>query len=172
MESEAHPVVFRDGVGILALEHPSTVGCAEFQLVAIELRTLGGEGRTDFRDLQVADAHELVAHLLTLGLQLHFVRQRLPAASAAHAEMPAERLEPVGGRLDHPGDEALHVVFLFLEDLDVHDVAGNGKIDKDHHSVHVREGLAFRGNGLDGHILQFQIDSFPAHAFQLYNIQR
>ena len=38
-------------------------------------------------------AYELVIHLLLLCLQLHLVRQRLPLAASAHAEMLAERLQ-------------------------------------------------------------------------------
>ena len=71
-------------------------GSAEFQFVTVKLRALGGECRPDFRDLQVADPDQLVVYLLPLGFELHFVRQGLPAAAAAYAEMLAECFEPVG----------------------------------------------------------------------------
>ena len=173
MESQAHAVILGNRIRILAAEHPALAGSAEFQLVTIKLRTLGGECRPDFRDLQVADSDQLVVHLLPFGYQLHLVRQRLPPAAAADAEMLAERLDAVRGRLDHPGDEALHIVFLLPEHLDVHDVAGNGEIDEDDHPVHMRQRLAFGSDGLDGDVLQFQVDFFLAHYsffLQLTNI--
>ena len=40
----------------------------------------------------MADPDQLVIDLLPLGFQLHFVRQGLPAAAAAHAEMLAKRV--------------------------------------------------------------------------------
>ena len=171
MEPQSHPLVLRNGVRILAMEQPAAAGCAEFQFVTIILRTRGGEGWTDLRHFQMADPDQLVIHLLPLRFELHFVGQGLPAAAAAHAEMLAERLEPVRGRLHHPGDEALHVVLLFLVDLNVHDVAGHGEIDKHHHPVHMGEGFALGRDGFDGDVLQFQVDSLSAHIFIFCNIQ-
>ena len=153
------------------MKYPTLAGSAEFQFVTIKLRALGGECRADFRDLQMPDADQLVIHLLPLGFELHFVRQGLPAAAAADAKMLAERLDAVRGRLDHPGDESLHIVFLLPEHLDVHDVAGNGEIDEDDHPVHMGQRLAFGGDGLDGDVLQFQVDFFPAHVSFSYNLQ-
>ena len=171
VEAQAHPVVLGNRIGILAVKHPALAGRAEFQLVTVKLRALGGECRTDFRHLQVADADQLVVHLLPFGFELHLVGQGLPPAAAADAEMLAERLEPVRRRLDHSGDESLHIVFLLPEHLDVHDVAGDGEIDEDDHSVHVGQSLTFGGDGFDGDVLQFQVDFFPAHFNFSYNIQ-
>ena len=47
----------------------------------------------------------------------------------------------------------------------------NGEIDEDDHSVHMRERLAFGGDGLDGDVLQFQVDFFLTHSFFSYNLQ-
>ena len=51
VEAQAHPVIRRYGIRIFAMKHPAFAGSAEFQLVTVKLRPLGGECRPDFRDL-------------------------------------------------------------------------------------------------------------------------
>ena len=102
----------------------------------------------------MADPHQLVLHLLPLGFQLHGVGEGLPAASAAHAEVFAEGLQAMGGRLHDAFDKAFHIVLFIFVYMDVHYVAGDGEIHEDHHSVHVREGFPFGRDGLDGHVFQ------------------
>ena len=113
----------------------------------------------------MADTHQLVFHLLTLGFQLHGIGQRLPPAPATDAKMLAERLQPMLRGLHNAFDEAFHVIFLLFVNLDIHNVSGHGKVDKNHHAVHMRERFAFRGHRLDGHVFQQQIDSFLGHNF-------
>ena len=112
----------------------------------------------------MANADQLVFHLLTLGFQLHFIRKRLPSAPAANAEMLAERLQTVLGGLYNALDKAFHVILFLLVYLNVHHISGHGKIYKHHHAVHVRERFAFCGHRFDGHILQHQVYPFSAHS--------
>ena len=124
----------------------------------------------------MADPDQLVVHLLPLGLELDPVGERLPAASSTGAEMLAECLYAVRRRLDDPRDEALHVVFLLLENPDVHDVARNGEIDENDHPVHACECFSFGRHRFDGDVLQQQIHFFPAHrtpsSFLLYKFSQ
>ena len=108
----------------------------------------------------MADPHQLVLHLLPLGFQLHGVGEGLPPAAAAYAKVLTEGFQPVGRRLYNALDKAFHIVLFLLVYLDVHHIAGNGEIYKNHHSVHVGEGFPLGGDGFDGHILQKQVYSF------------
>ena len=101
----------------------------------------------------MADADELVIYLLLLCLKLHFVWKRLPLASSADAEMLAERLKTVLGRLYHTEDETFHIVFLLLCNLYVNDVSRNGKLYEQYGSVYSCQSLALCGHGLDHNIL-------------------
>ena len=98
-------------------------------------------------------AHQLVINLLLFCLQLHFVWQRLPLAASAYAEMLAERLQTVLRRLYHSEDEALHIVFLLLCDLYVHNVSWNGELHEEHSAVDLRECLAFGSYRFDHDVL-------------------
>ena len=111
----------------------------------------------------MADPYQLIFYLLALGFQLHLIGKRLPPATTADAEMLAERLQTVFRRLYNALDKAFHVVFLFLVNLDVDDVSGNGEIDENHHTVHVCKGFSFGRDGFDGDIFQQEIYSFLGH---------
>ena len=84
---------------------------------------------------------------------------------AASGIRHARRNETLRGGLDHPRDETLHIVLFLLVYLDVDNIAGNGEIDKNDHSVHMGERFPFGGHRFDGHMLQFQVDFFLAHSF-------
>jgi hypothetical protein len=64
-----------------------------------------------------------------------------------------------------------YIVFFLPENLDIHDVTGHGEIDEDDHPIHMGQRLAFGGDGLDGDVLQFQVDFFSAHSSLSYNLQ-
>ena len=166
MEAQTHFLGLCKGVGIFVFEDPAAAGSAEFQLVTIKLSGFGGKGRADFRNLKMADSYQLVFYLLTLGLQLHLVRQRLPAAASANAKMLAERLQTVLGGLYNALDKAFHVVLFLFVYLNVHHVSGNGKVHENHHAVHMRESFALSRHGFNGHILQHQVYAFSAHLFK------
>ena len=150
MEAQTDPFRLRKRLRINAfLEEPALGRCAEFQLVAVILRFEGGEGGADLRHGQMADADELVLDLLALGLQLPLIRQRLPAATAADAEMLAKGRQTLGGWLHDPLDAAFHVILFLLEDADVDDIAGHGEIDENDDAFVMGQGFAFGGDGLD-----------------------
>ena len=161
MEAKAHAVVFCNFIRILSGKQPAAFRCAEFQLVTVILSLFGGECRSYFRYAQVADSHQLVFNLLALGLKLDFVREMLPSAPAADAEMAAEWLQSVFRRRDELFNAAFHVVFLLLENADVHDVTGNGVVYEYDHSVYMSEAFAFGCDFFDLYVLQKEVNSFP-----------
>ena len=122
----------------------------------------------------MAEPDQLVPDLLSLGLELHGIGERLPSAPSAESEMRAERLETVGGRLHHPYRKTFHIVFLLLEDAYVDEISGNRELDEQYLSVHMGQRLAFRRYGLDADVLKNQIRFLFGHAFvlilQIYKI--
>ena len=78
--------------------------------------------------------------------------------------MLAERFQSSGRRRYQTLDETFHVIFLFLEDLDINHVAGNGEFHKDDRTVHTGQSFAFGGYGFDRHIFQDQVGFFLRHA--------
>ena len=95
METQSHPVVFRNRFRVFAAENPPPVRGREFQFVPIVPGPFGRKGGTDFGNVQMTDPDQLVVDLLPFGFQLHFIRKGLPTAASADAEMLAERVEPV-----------------------------------------------------------------------------
>ena len=144
----------------LLARQPAAVGEGEFEFVAVELRLGRAEAGRDLRQLDLADARQLVADLIGLEAQLLPVGQVLPLAAAADAEMLAERLGPQGRFLHIADHEALHEAAAFGADLHVDHVARNGQRNEDHHVVPAAHGLALGREGryfkpLDEGIVRF-----------------
>ena len=79
----------------LLFRHPALVAESELKLVAILLCLYRTEDRHELRQFYLANTLQLVVNLLLLGLQLLFVWQVLPLASAADTKMLAH------GHLSH-----------------------------------------------------------------------
>ena len=153
-----------EGLRIFAGKDPSALREGKLEFVAVMDGPLGAEGHRDFRDLKVADADELVIDLPAFRLELGGIRQGLPAAAAADAEMAAERLQAVLGRLFQAHDAAFHIILFLLADLDVDKVAGNSKLREDDGSVRrVAQGFAFGGDGFDPDVFQQQVGFLARH---------
>ena len=89
------------------------------------------EKRADWAAFELADAGEVVVHLFLLVPQLFFVRQHLPLATSAHAEMAAKRLYAVVGIGMEADGAALGPVFLVFAEADIYGVAGYGICNED-----------------------------------------
>ena len=108
-------------------------------------------------------AHQLVINLLLLRLKLHGIGERLPFASSAYAEMAAERLYTLSGRLDHPQYETFHIVFLLFRHLHVDNVSRNGERHEKYGAVYPGKGFSFGGYRLYQNIFQNDILFFSSH---------
>ena len=144
---EAHGgrgVELRTG-GHLLVGEPAAVGEGEFELVAVELRAGRPQAGGNLGQFDLADARELVAHLLALEAQLLVVGQVLPLAAAADTEVFAEGLH-TQRRAAHVADHVtLHVAAALGPNLDVDHVARYGHRDEDHLFVPAPHRLAFGG---------------------------
>ncbi len=132
----------RTALDLLARQ-PAAVGEGEFELVAVELRPGRPQARGDLGQGDLADAGQLVAHLIGLEAQLLPVGQVLPLAAAADAEMLAERLGPQGRFLHIADHEPLHEAAAFGADLHVDHVTRHGQRHEHHHIVPASHSLAF-----------------------------
>ncbi|OAV63840.1 hypothetical protein Barb4_04672 [Bacteroidales bacterium Barb4] len=153
---ETEGVHLRKGIagGNLLVRQPSFVGKGELQLVAVEnrlLRTQNGEG---FLRLHLADARQAVRHLLLLVFKLFAVREMLPFAAAAYAEMLAERFCPQGRIRMKADDPAFRIIAFLACYLYVGNIPRSRKRDKYHLVVDLRYSLSFGGNACYGHLFQ------------------
>ena len=96
VESKGRALFDVAACGNLVVGEPAAVGEGEFELVAVELRAGRSEARFYLGQGDLAYACQLVAHLFGLEAQLFVVRQVLPFAAAAYAEMFAERFDAHG----------------------------------------------------------------------------
>ena len=143
-DMEAHGIHIVEGLAALylLLRQPFLIGKRELQLVAIELRTGGAENRQDFAQWHLPDARQVVHDLFLLVFQLLLVGEMLPFATAAHAEVFAERHGALLGILVEVHGFPLGIAVLLARQLDVHHVARSHKGDKDDHLVHSGEGFS------------------------------
>ena len=125
---------------------PATVGECIFQLVAVELCIVGTKYPID-RDIAYSSyARNLVAYLLLLVVQLLFVGKHLPLATAALLEMLAERLNPVGRRLDNFQQLRFGIVLATARKHHVHYIAGDDSCYKYHKILAATYSHTFGGN--------------------------
>ena len=129
MESQRGAGVDVASGGDLLVGHPAARCEGEFQLVAVELRLGRGEAGADGGQLDLADAGELVAHLLGLEAELFGVGKVLPFASSADAEMGAEGLDPQRRAVHVAYDRPLHEAAATVADLHVDQVARHGSCE-------------------------------------------
>ena len=137
VETDAvHVVELRTFGNLLACE-PALVAASELQLVAVFLDVYRAHDGHELRQLYLADACELVEHLLLLSLQLLLVGQILPFASAADSEMLAHWLRAYVALLDEAYYFRLAVAVFLLAYLQVNHVAGHGERHENNHVVDV-----------------------------------
>ena len=164
MEAKAATLGVGEPIGIFVRKYPPAVRCGKFKFIPIEFRTFRRECGKDLRNIQMADTHELVVYLASLGFQLERIGEWLPFASPANAEVLAERLQPVCRRLFYLRYNTFKIVLLFLDYPDVHDISRHCERHEHHLSVRtVRNRLAFSSDHFNCNILQEEVDSFPCH---------
>ena len=163
VEAEALAVHFVYAFRVFAVQQPAAVREGEFELVPVAFGFLGWQNSLYFRHLQVTYAYELVFDLLLFCRKLHFVGEGLPFAPSADSEVLAEGFQPVRGGLYHPEDEAFHIVFLFLADLDVNYVSGNCELYENHCALYVSQGFAFGCNCFYLNVFKYEFLCFLSH---------
>ena len=166
---EAQAGAGRHAGGDLFAGHPALVRGGEFEFVAVVAGLVGAQDGAEFRHAEVADARQLVIDLALLGGELDLVRERLPAASAAHREMLAERLQTLLGGLHELDDRTLQPGLLLADQPHVHHVARHGEADENHLPFgRMRDRLALRRHALDREVLQDDIQ-FAVSCHRLNN---
>ena len=113
----------------------------------------------------MAEALEVVAYLLLFGSELVLVVEVLPATPAAGAEVRALWLYAFGRKGVDGYGAAFGVVFLFLEDFDVDNIAGDDEGDKDDQAVEAGNGFAFGTDVGDGYVFKNGLFFFSAHGW-------
>ena len=96
----------------------------------------------------MADARELVHHLLLLGLQLHGIGENLPFAAATVAVVSAYRLQPVRRRGNQPHEISFEITFAHLAHLHVHHIARHGLRHEQHLAIDMCKAVALGRYGL------------------------
>ena len=129
------------------------VGTAEVQLVAILLRLHAAEDGLELGQFHLADARQLVVHLLLLHAKLFVVGHLLPLTSSAHAEMLAEGFRAyltIFVVADYLG---FHERMLLAAHLQVDNVARYGPRNKHHHVVDACHRFTLGGKVRDFYML-------------------
>lgn len=119
----------------LVIRQPTAVGEREFEFIAVEQLLLRTQTRTDFGQLHLTYTRKLVAYLLGLVTQLLFVRQVLPFAAAAHAEVFAHGFGAHRRTLHVVHHRTLHEAAVFGAYLHIHDIARNRHRDEYHRTL-------------------------------------
>ena len=154
MEPDGRRVLHQRLVLQLLAGQPPLVGTAEVQLVAVLLRLHTAQDGAELRQLHLTDARQLVFHLLLFHLELCLVGQLLPLATAADAEMLAERLYAYITIFLISNDLCLHVRVFFSAYLQVDNVAWYSPWHKHHHVVHSGQRLPLSGKVRNEDVLQ------------------
>ncbi len=118
--------------GHLLEGEPTAIGKGKFELVAVVARLGRGQTGANLGQGHLADARQLIAHLLGLEAQLLLVGQVLPLTSAADPEMGAEGLRAQGRTLHIAHHIPLHEAAALLANLHIHHIPRNGHRNKDH----------------------------------------
>ena len=133
---------------------PTLVGETKLQLVAIRPRMLAAEDGRDFGQFHLANAAQLLLHLLLLVVYLTLVGQALPFATTAHAKVPAEGRSALGAGLNDAHNLGLGKLVFLAAHLQINHIARHG-IGYEHcQAVHVGNGLALGGYIFDSDIFQ------------------
>lgn len=93
--------------------------------------------------VDMAEALQIVLHLLLLGSKLVGIVEILPTTAATSAKMRALEWSTFGGELLDANNTAFGKVLLFLYYFDVGNIARYHKGDKHNHAVDFGDGFAF-----------------------------
>ena len=151
--SDGIVLLLREGCDFLGGE-PTFVGASELYLVAILLGLHAAHDRAELWQLNLADAGELVFHLFLLCLDLLSIRQVLPLATAADAEVLAHRLLSHVALFDEANHLRLAILMFFLDYLQVYHIARHAERHEDDLVVYVSDALALGCYSLDGDVFQ------------------
>ena len=138
-------------VGQIAL-----VGASKVQLVAVFLSLDTSQDGAKFGQLYLADACQLVKDLLLLHAQLFVVGNLLPLATAAHAEVLAERLGAHLAVFMKTDDFCFHERVLLTANLQVDDIARHSPRYKHHHLVNACHRFSFGGIVGNGNVFKYR----------------
>jgi hypothetical protein len=131
---------------------PSFVREAKLQLVSVFIRFLASEDGRYFGQLDLADAREVVRHLLLLKLKLFFIGQALPLASATHGEVLARGFNSKVRLFVKAHDLGFSIAMLLLLDLKVNDIAWHAVGHENNQLIQLGNRLAFGGNARYGDV--------------------
>ena len=112
------------------------------ELVAVVELRLRRHGLLERRFGDPPEAHERVAHLVSLLRQLHLVREVLETAAAARREVVARSLDAVGAGLDDLHRERLRVASPHLRHARAHDVPGQASAHEEDVAVEAPDAVA------------------------------
>ena len=129
------------------------VGASEVQLVAVLLRLHRAEDWPELRQRYLADACQLVLHLLLLELQLFLIGQVLPLTASADAEVLTEGHGTNLARLHNPHHLALGKRVLLAPDLNVAHVAWHAPGHKHHQVLPVEQAFPLGSHRFNGDAL-------------------
>ncbi len=143
---------------------PAAVGEGVLHLIAVLPYVLRAEYRRNLRQFHLGDTMQGILHLLLLGLQLDGIRQMLPPAASAGAEMLTSRLATLLRRFYQAFDAAVGIRRTFFLYLDIGDVARR-PIGHEHHKLAPPGyGIPFGGNAGNLKLRYYgQILSFSGH---------
>ena len=133
---------------------PALVAASELNLVAILRGLHAAHDRAEFREFNLADAGKLVFHLLLLRLNLLLVRQVLPFATTADAEVLAHRLLTDVAFFDEANHLRLAVLMFLLDYLQIYHITWHTERNEDDLVVYSCDALTLGCNSLDGDVLQ------------------
>ena len=153
MESYGRHLFFNIRFYLLPCQIP-LVGTAEVELVAVFLRLHAAQDGTELRQVHLANASQLVVHLLLLELELLFVGQVLPLAAATHAEVLAERSRAYLTIFYESYHFALGKRMFLASQLYVADIAGHTPRHEHHHVLPVEQALTLCRHSFYRHALK------------------
>ena len=113
---------------------------------------LGGDDLLERRLRDPADAHERVANLVGLRLELRLVPEILETAAAAGRVVLARRVDTQRARIEDLDRERLRMPPLHLRHAGPNAVAGKPAADEDDEAVQPRDAVAAEGERLDGEL--------------------
>jgi len=141
-------------LGQLLGGEPALVAASELNLVSVLLGLHAAHDRAELREFDLADAGELVFHLLLLRLDLFLVRKVLPFATATDAEVLAHRLLSYVALLDEANHLRLAILMFFLNYLQIYHIARYAERHEDDLVIYASDALTLGCYGLDGDVLQ------------------
>ena len=124
---------------------PFLVGECEFEFIPVEGGAFGTQYRQNLFHFYLSDTGEIVYNLLMFVLQLRFVGQMLPFATAANTEMFAKRNGTFRRIFVEVHCFTFGITVLFTGELDVYYVAGSNKRNKHYFLIYSCNRLTFSG---------------------------